>query len=125
MSSRGKSKNMLLYLACLMLLLCPTSFVRGAGQSSADYEIPKDVVSSGGVIGASSSDYTLSGTIGQPGTVGNQSSTDYDNQSGFWHAVLIPPPLPALSAGAVVLLLIILTILFRRRRSMVTHRNTD
>lgn len=99
----------------VILLLLPVSSVLSAGQNSADYLIPKDVVSSGGVIGATSSDYSLSSTVGQSGTVGNQSSSDYDNQSGFWHAVLIPPPLPALSAGATVLLLLVLTVIIRKR----------
>jgi hypothetical protein len=56
------------------------------GQSSTNYNIEVDVISSGGGIG-SSNNYGLIPVIGQSSAIGTSSSTDYINQAGFWYAV--------------------------------------
>jgi len=54
-----------------------------AGMSSANYQIPNDVMSGGGTS-MSSASYQMNATLGQSSPLGNAMSTNYDNYPGFW-----------------------------------------
>lgn len=68
-----------------MLLLAVFSSPVSAGMSSANYQIPNDVLSGGGSA-MSSTSYQLVGTLGQSSPLGEASSTSYTNYPGFWQA---------------------------------------
>ncbi|MFO8058267.1 MAG: hypothetical protein R6V10_13325 [bacterium] len=52
-------------------------------MSSANYQIPNDVMGAGGSA-MSSSSYQMNATLGQPSPLGDALSTNYDNYPGFW-----------------------------------------
>jgi len=67
-----------------MLLLASVGY--GAGQSSNNYAIPNDVLSSGGED-MDAAGYALSSTLGQPSATGISSSGSYNNSAGYWPSV--------------------------------------
>ena len=73
----------LLVLAIAILLATPTAMA-GPGSVQA-YEVPWDVVASGGAT-MSSASYTIMGTAGQP-AAGPSSSSSYELLSGYWQAL--------------------------------------
>ena len=56
-----------------------------ASMSSANYQIPNDVISGGGSA-MSSANYQLVGTLGQSSPLGEAFSISYTNYPGFWQA---------------------------------------
>ncbi len=85
-------------------------------RSSANYVITEEVVASGG-HDAASVNYTNDSTLGQSGSVGVHLSTNYENQSGFWHTILLELPIPTLSTvGLLILMLSVSLFLFRKKR---------
>ena len=71
----------------LMILFVCAGTVYGAGRSSANYIIVKDVLGGGGGDGFSTG-YDLSSVLGQPSAIGRSSSSTYLNYAGLWHTII-------------------------------------
>jgi hypothetical protein len=67
----------------LILFLMMIIGFKLTGQSSSNYNILKDVISSAGVP-SSSVNFELIGAMGQPSGIGEAASTDYSLSSGFF-----------------------------------------
>jgi hypothetical protein len=74
----------------LALVFCLMASGAALAMSSANFNLPWDVLSGGGG-GRSSSSYILGDTLGQPSAVGLSESTNYRLGSGFWYGVLVTP----------------------------------
>lgn len=85
-------------------------------RSSTNYEVTEEVVATGGHE-ASSTNYTNESTLGQPGTTGINTSTNYENQSGFWHTILVELPVPAISTIGLILLVLGFSVFIFRRKT--------
>lgn len=110
-------KRLFVFLA-IVLMMAIGSTVDASVRSSADYSVTKEVLSTSGCL-STSSHYSHGGTMGQ-GAQGLQSSGSYAHQGGFWHTVLTPPVLPALSVtGIFFILLVIGYFLYTHRRKGV------
>jgi hypothetical protein len=68
------------------LLFCLVGTGAALAMSSANYNLPWDVLSGGGGDRGSSS-YALSDTVGQPSAIGLSQSTNYQLGGGFWYGV--------------------------------------
>jgi hypothetical protein len=83
----------------LALAFCLIASGAALAMSSANYNLPWDVLSGGGG-GRDSSSYRLGDTIGQPSAIGLSQSTNYRLGSGFWYGVpVIPECLPGDANG--------------------------
>ena len=80
---RFKLRHIVAGLALTVVMLMAVPIM--AGMSSANYQIPNDVISGGGSA-MSSANYQLVGTIGQSSPLGAATSTSYTNYPGFWQA---------------------------------------
>ncbi|MBI5055621.1 MAG: hypothetical protein HZB61_03265 [Nitrospirae bacterium] len=69
------------------IFLLTANILHAAGQSSAHYQIPTDVISGGGG-GGGSANYTVGHTTGQSTAIGESASANYKNQAGFWYTFL-------------------------------------
>ncbi|MBI5739350.1 MAG: hypothetical protein HZA16_01405, partial [Nitrospirae bacterium] len=67
-----------------VVLLLTVNMLHAAGQSSANYQIPTDVISGGGGD-SGSANYSTSHTTGQSTAIGESSSANFTNQAGFWY----------------------------------------
>lgn len=70
------------------LVLCLVLFagvLYAAGQQSASYKIPADVINSGGAPSSSAS-YSNNGSVGQSSPLGIGLSSGFSNYPGFWQA---------------------------------------
>ncbi len=75
--------------ALVLITLLVAAPVWAAGQSSANYSIPRDVISGGGAP-SDSTNYDNNGTLGQASPLGTASSTNYTNYPGFWQPDVVP-----------------------------------
>ena len=80
----------------LALVLCLAATGAALAMSSANYNLPWDVLSGGGGDRSSSS-YILGDTMGQPSVIGPSESTNYRLGSGFWYGL---PPTPCIPGDA-------------------------
>ncbi|MFN2137844.1 MAG: hypothetical protein ACK2UK_17950 [Candidatus Promineifilaceae bacterium] len=86
---RDKGKLLLLLFAALLVLAVIVSIsapAAVAGPDTADaYNVPWDVVASGGAV-MSSASYTVMGTTGQP-VAGPSDSSSYTLFAGYWQTL--------------------------------------
>ena len=111
-----KILSVVVYIQIAIILFIPLNSTYTSGQSSADYEIEKDVFNSAGIIDFSASDYNFNGTIGQSITIGNQLSVDYTNQSGFWCSVMNLSVSPALGLTSFFVWIIFCWIFYQKKK---------
>jgi hypothetical protein len=71
----------------LALVLCLASTGAALAMASANYDLPWDVLSGGGMENRSSDNYILGDTIGQSSAIGPSESTNYRLGGGFWYGV--------------------------------------
>ena len=74
----------------VVLVLCMALAGTVLAMSSSSYQLPWDLVSSGGGIRSSSS-YWLGDSTGQPAT-GISHSSSYRLKAGFWSGATVTPP---------------------------------
>ncbi|MBN1355803.1 hypothetical protein JXA40_05975 [bacterium] len=103
-----------LYFIILAILPAP---LLASDSNSDDYSIVQDVVAQGGHE-AVSANYGNMSSAGQQSTVGIQGAGTYENQGGFWHTVLLVPPVPALSLSSILILLGAVSFLFIRKKHL-------
>jgi uncharacterized protein YgiM (DUF1202 family) len=82
-----KAKKIVL-LVILALVLCLASTGAALAMSSANYNLPWDVLSGGGGDRESGS-YRLGDTVGQSSAIGPSESTNYRLGGGFWYGVTV------------------------------------
>ena len=85
----------------LSLVFVSYGMVRGAGQTSLNYTIQRDVLCSGGGT-CSSPSYTILAVLGQASGVGVSLSDSYTNYSGFWFPLEAVPLTGDLNGDRVV-----------------------
>ena len=73
----------------LPVVFCLLAAGTALAMSSANYNLPWDVLSGGGIEDRSSSSYILGDTIGQPSAIGPSQSDNYRLGSGFWYGVKV------------------------------------
>ena len=73
----------------LPVVFCLLAAGTALAMSSANYDLPWDVFSGGGIEDRSSSSYILGDTVGQPSAIGPSQSDNYRLGSGFWYGVKV------------------------------------
>ena len=81
-------KRLIPLLTAQAILLCLFFSITQAEMSSTSYRISTTVISGGGNAMSSASYHTVS-TLGQSSPVGSSASATYNNDSGFWHTLLM------------------------------------
>ncbi len=99
----------------LSIILLMPFMAEAQVRSSTNYNITEEVVATGGHA-ATSANYTNVSTSGQSGTVGVHNSINYENQSGFWHTVLLELPIPTLSSIGLILLMLGMGFILLRKK---------
>ncbi len=107
------------WLVSLLGIIMISGSLLAAGQSSENYAIPRDVISTGGGV-RTSANYTIKDTIGQSSTIGMTDSSNYRIFSGFWGPLgeYIPPPVPTVSVIGLLVMLGLITWQVRKRRAL-------
>ena len=78
----------------LALIFCLAGTGTVLAMSSASYNLPWDVLSSGGIENRSSSSYIMGDTLGQPSAIGLSESDSYRLSGGFWYGISPAPCIP-------------------------------
>ena len=82
----------------LTLALCLAVTGAALAMSSANYDLPWDVLSGGGGDRSSSS-YVLGDTTGQPSAIGLSESANYRLGSGYWYGISVTTCIPGDANG--------------------------
>jgi hypothetical protein len=83
----------------LALVFCLVGAGTALAMSSANYNLPWDVLSGGGIENRSSSSYILGDTVGQPSAIGLSGSTNHRLGSGFWYGISVTECIPGDANG--------------------------